>query len=1224
MKGRKKKDITVRFIPNLLEDKGRILQSFPYDRTWTIRRYLKESKVCFKDMRIIVNSNKEIKNLSTRLQIGDEILVFPNISFTAIATWWAAATFWQGVALVVGVLSAAYAVYSAFTGRSKMPSFDTIGDGMDTGSPSASWTGVKTVREPGGSVPIICGKRLTGGTVINEYISTDGDKNYLNSLIAIGEGKLHSITLKRINKNNASNFTNYTIETRLGTNDQAVIPNFEDLHDLHALNVPLLKDTPYIYTTQSSDVEAFEARFTLPCVYQQDASGTLSAWEVICKIEYKIHTDTEYTNLGNLTINAKSGTELRRIFRKVGITAAQIDIRFTRTSDDSSLEPYKTGNLYLSGVDEINTDDLAYPNTGVVGVKTLAIDQLSGDDPEYEFEVEGVEMLMPKVMNGAVEVGWEDYYWDPVAMCYKLFADDTILIWDGETYVVVYSANPIWFLYYLTINTRYGMGDSIVSADHDLDYLLEMSQYCDERVPDGEGGWEKRFRLDVCIDSPQKSLDLLMQLSDTFRGLPFYSDNGKIRIAIRKPDLPVQLFGMGNIVEGSFSQAWTSKRDIPNIVYIQYDNKDNYYQSEKISVIDPESLEAGKAKNKKDLRYPGTKLSYAIRYGRDYIKAAKYSSGIITFKSGMGAAIRQCGEVIDVAHDVPQWGFSGKILANNTTTKVKLDREVVIEATKSYAIRIDFAKPNDDGSPRYEEKVITDPPGTYTEVNVSEEFSTAPAEFDNYSFGELDKIVFPARIMSFKRQRMGEAEVEASIENDLLYDDSAVIIPQRKLSSLSLDLPSVESLKLTEGMVLAKDGTVLNVIDVWFRKPDPMTYKIRRYEKARIFLSDDGGLSWAAVGETYSDSYSIAKPLTDGVEYIIAVASVGSDNSVNPVDISPQDTITLLGDTIPPQDVSSFLINQSRDRLYMGWVGVTNVNLSGYEIRYGESWETGYVIVADYKGTSLVRLDFRTGDNQSFWIKSKNRSGKYSLNATEAILSVDSIPFTNVIDSYNEHTGWAGTKTNVSKVGNNLELNTGQLTGTYTCPVRDNGFVATTKIGIEDTIVDASSPDKMNDSATERMNDSPTERMSGREIVGASTFEIRISEDGGDPDTDEWTDWKPWQPGDYKCRWYQIRMTLTRANDAIVVQCSQLTYYSDLPDVDEAGEVEITDANTGFSIVFEKNYHKVPRVAFQVLSGDGRVIVYTQEPDLTDCAGNAKDLSGVNKTGRVSYNVHGV
>ena len=635
-------------------------------------------------------------------------------------------------------------------------------------------------------------------------------------------------------------------------------------------------------------------------------------------------------------------------------------------------------------MDEINTDDLEYPNTGLAGLKTLAIEQLSGDSPQYEFLVEGREISIPKVMNGEDEVDWEDYYWEPEAELYKLIFDDTILSWDGETYVERFSANPIWCLYDLMTNTRYGIGDYITTDDNELDYLLEMSRYCDEKISDGEDGWEKRFRMDVCIDSPQQALALIMQLSTIFKGLPFYSDNGKIRIAIDKPDTSVQLFGMGNIVKESFSQSWSSKRDIPNIVYVQYDNEDNYYQQEKIEVIDQVALAAGNPINKKDVRYYGTKLSYAIRYGRNFIKTAKYIDQAIVIRGGSGALIRQCGEVIDIAHDVPQYGFSGRVVAGSTTTKVKLDREITIEATKSYAIRVDFAEPNEDGSPRYEEKTVTDAPGTYMEVNVSEAFSMAPIAFDVYSFGEVDKVVFPVRIMSLKRSRTGEVEMETLKYNENSYDDSTVVIPEKKVSSLEFDIPPVEDLNLTEAMITLKDGSIESAIDVWFTKPVMTDYEIRRYAKARIYLSDDGGASYTLRGETTEEFFRIQGGLSISVEYTILVVSVTDKNEELSKASCPSDTITLVGKDSAPSDVIDFAYTFVNELVFT-WDKNTDNDLAGYEIRTEDAnWgvQNAHLV---YRGSTNTHTIVRPASRApgTYYIKAFDRSVNYSETALD-------------------------------------------------------------------------------------------------------------------------------------------------------------------------------------------------------------------------------------------------
>src|SRR4029077_1641567 len=121
--------------------------------------------------------------------------------------------------------------------------------------------------------------------------------------------------------------------------------------------------------------------------------------------------------------------------------------------------------------------------------------------------------------------------------------------------------------------------------------------------------------------------------------------------------------------------------------------------------------------------------------------------------------------------------------------------------------------------------------------------------------------------------------------------------------------------------------------------------------------------------------------------------------------------------------------NQSRDRITFGWTGISDIDLSGYEIRFGTSWATGKVLATQIKTTSFISLNINLG-TQNFWIKAIDTSGNYSATETQAVVSVTSVPFTNIIQSYSEETAFGGTKTNLVVSGNILVHATGQLSGT--------------------------------------------------------------------------------------------------------------------------------------------------------------------------------------------------
>ena len=68
---------------------------------------------------------------------------------------------------------------------------------IDTGTaesnPNYGWDGARLVTQPGGPKTILYGQHRISGALIMQYISTDGDKNYLNMLINLGQGEIDGV-----------------------------------------------------------------------------------------------------------------------------------------------------------------------------------------------------------------------------------------------------------------------------------------------------------------------------------------------------------------------------------------------------------------------------------------------------------------------------------------------------------------------------------------------------------------------------------------------------------------------------------------------------------------------------------------------------------------------------------------------------------------------------------------------------------------------------------------------------------------------------------------------------------------------------------------------------------------------------------------------------------------------------------------------------------------------
>ena len=980
--------VKVKFIPVIVSETDRDEKILPFVEGSTIKQYLMVSGFEYKDSRIVSScSAKEVKDLDTEVADGTEFIITHPIGepISAIATLVWAAIVAHPIQAAIYALSIGYAIYSARAMRRPQgPSFGRVGgDGLD-GGPSYNWNGMQTTQDVGLPIPIAYGRVAVPGNRINQYVWADGDKNYLNDLVVLSEGEIDGIESLHINENPSANFDGIDLQYRMGTNVDTVIPNFEDLHDIKNIGATLTKDNPYVHTTVGTQVEAFEVSLSFSSgLYQQDSeTGVISSWAVTYLMEYKLHASGTWITLGSTTVDEKTRSVVKRIYRKVGLARGQYDIRVTKTSDDGDF--YHTGDLQLEFVDEIRMDDLAYPNVAKAGVRALATEQLSGGAPNYRFQIRAIKVRMPAILYsaGGAEVDWEDYYWDHTDSQWKLFSNDSVLYWDGVTYIKKWGANPIWCIRDLLTHERYGLGNYISSNIVDDTVNLEMAKYCEQKVDAGDGTYEKRFRLDVVIDSPGRALDVIAQLCSSFRGVALYTE-GNIKIKVEKAETPVQLFGMGNVINGSFSETWKSKKESYNIIEVTYVDKDKAYRDEVIAIIDHDAIAAGAIIRKKAIRIFTTKQSYAVREGNFLLRISQQVDRAISFRTSIGAIACMAFDVISFSHDVPQIGYSGTVKVGSAVDTVRLSRPVTLVLGTTYKLRIQFA----DGT--IEEQEVLSAPGTYSSL-ATEPFAQAPAKLDMFAFGPVGSVKKDYRIISLRREANYEVTIAALEYKESIYPDTGLVLPDDNYSSLTLDVPLVTNLGLTEGYEMLPDGTVRSSIEVWFRKPEDQLY-LNKYKQAKIYFSEDGGTTYSPIGVTDTNSFVIDRGLLINTTYHIKVVTICVNGIVGGIAGAPSNSIILYGKRIAPANVTNFTYTWG-ENLDLSWEAVTDMDLGGYEIRDEDTnWGT-FSVHQLYKGTATKKVlnpDSRAPG--TYYLRAYNTSNVYS-NASATITPTNAAP----------------------------------------------------------------------------------------------------------------------------------------------------------------------------------------------------------------------------------------
>lgn len=1218
------------WIPNQLSKDGRIEKFFGYENGKPLSFYLDQTGFDYKqkDIVLLSSASGRVTDPVTYFPVaGEEVLVMHEMKdpFTigavilaslgaSIATVATYATVVGWIAILATVAVVGFTIFSAFQ-KPKTPSYGTFGGtmgSMEESSPTYGWDGVRTIMDVGVPIGVLYGTHKIGGNIINQYVYNDGEKEYLNLLIGLCEGEIESISDIKINDNPYENFSGLTKYERYGTNDQTVVEGFEELHSVTDVGANLLKDAPYTQTTVDSDVEAFEVEVSFPYgLYEITNGGDLLTLEAEFQVSYKSHTGEAWTDLPVRTVSANSRTNVKRKEKVTGLTPDQYDVKVTKISDNST--SFKISDMKFNRLDEIKNDDLAYPNTALLGLKLLATDQLSGITPQVSCIVKGKKIKTYKVMNGDDEVAYDDYYYDPDDDTFKLFEDDTALTWDEETYTTAWSANPVWCLYDLLTNARYGLGEFIDATNIDLDQFVDMAKYCDEKLPKADGSYEKRFQMDCVIDASHGAVDILLQLCATFRAWAFYSQ-GAIKLKIDKPETPVQLFGMGNIIEGTFQQAWKSVKEVPNVIEVQFLNANQNYEQEIVAVTDETSL-ATEPMRKKSLRIFTTSMSRALREGRYALNLAKYIHRSISFRASIDAIACQSGDVISVSHDLPAWGSSGRVVSGSISAVV-LDKQVTIVGGTSYKIRVKHA---DD---TVEEKTVTNSAGTTATITISGTWTQNPASGDVWSFGETSLLKKDFRIINVKRENNSEIAIECAEYNANVYDDTAPTEGENNLDDPTAGIPSVTDLALTERIVKLTDGTIENVLDVWWNKPDLSNYPINVYDYAKVYISDDGGDTYTYRGLSYGGSFAIDSGIQTGSTYKVVVATVTKTGIEKSLALCPSASISILGKEAPPSNVTGFAVSFASDHLHFTWNHIADVDLAGYEIRElpasGASWGLGTPISVMISENQFDYFSMSVSGNRYFAIKAIDTSGNYSTNATNTNLFFSAIPEINVIEEYD------------------FDLNNGTLSGdaerAMTKDYSTDYYKTALRIGTEETW------DEVNTSETW---DIPTVTTSGVYITetvdldgavdafvtlavgvnntqgGQISVEIAYSDDDDEP-----VNWTTYANGQYSGRYFRFRVTFSTTDVNYPITIYKLKAIFDVPDVDEYG-IAVEIAGTGWTTIeFTKTFLDVKALVVSVVGNP-----YILEMDQTNLPASfnvkLKDSAGSQQAGYVNWYAKG-
>ena len=224
------------------------------------------------------------------------------------------------------------------------------------------------------------------------------------------------------------------------------------------------------------------------------------------------------------------------------------------------------------------------------------------------------------------------------------------------------------------------------------------------------------------------------------------------------------------------------------------------------------------------------------------------------------------------------------------------------------------------------------------------------------------------------------------------------------------------SLTLSDSMIEYNDGSVLTRLSATIGASTDQfvsEYEVeakQTLDKTGQAVTDD----FRVIGRGTALEYFLLNAI-DNATYEVRARAI---NSIGVKSTFVTATRQIVGQTASPSDVENFSINVVGDQAILGWSSIPDLDLDFYIIRFSTdttnpTWLNSFDFIERIgRPATSVTVPLKSG---SYLIKAQDKLGNQSINETIISTNIESVNFVDV-QTINEHTGFTGTKSNVSLV----------------------------------------------------------------------------------------------------------------------------------------------------------------------------------------------------------------
>ncbi|MFH2013823.1 MAG: phage tail protein [Patescibacteria group bacterium] len=920
--------------------------------------------------------------------------------------------FAKGIGKAIGLTALSYVggkIINAISPPTKPDLNSSLGSSAFEGSPNYGWSAPVNLIGQGYAKAITYGTIRTGGIILSQKVSQGGTGQIFNAIISGGEGEAISIENVLINGEASNNFSGLTIEKRYGTNNQTAISDIETSSRetyftqkifLTGVMVGWAWGLPEFNIVNSGN-DKIDLNFTFPgglqAYYKSDGSSSVINQSFIFAFTGTIKnksTGVTYTFSNKQPIYASlKCNEIKSI--KAWVDPVHLLPSYLIFYPNSKSPTGISIPIFACEMIDNFTDYALYVFEGSLNIKITGYFK----DVETDTFIHKADTYLDSISQsiGAYNGGNEFIYQNQILLGIKALATEKLNsqrptitweqtrkeIWiynpDTLNYEAKSSDNPSWIIYDLlhrcrklyNINTlAYEYIVKGVPAERiDYDAFKELADYCDVMVINPDGSSRKRFVCNIIFDSFMKLVEAINKVSVVCRanvlmkGMVF-------TIIYDHSQSACQVFGMKDIVKDSFSEEILDKVDRANSIEFTFFSRAKNFERDTIIVYGDDWIDEGYTENKTQASYFGiTEFNQAYEEAKYLMRLNKYRNRVCSFKTDIDGAICQVGDVIELSHELPSWGYSGSVISATSNT-ITFDKAIAIDSTKSYSVYVRHADLSSE-----EFQVINPGDGDFSTFTISGVFSSTPAYFDSFIFGETS--IYKKKFIVIEKNR--EADLYYQI-NCIEYDER-IYIPDSGLINIR-PIPKDNRVKVLrcseridyEGITSFKIFVMLS----WIVNKE-------NYFGARIVISGGNnnvrnpyGFEGSVIIKENQTSYErLAKP---GEHYIFSVYARDITGKESEPQLIEYD---VMGKPPIPLDVTGFKAKESLSNVTLKWDSDISIGFSNWEIRFSiESdpdeivWNNSEIIAKQVR-TNEITLKAKTG---TYLIKARNVSGVYSEN----------------------------------------------------------------------------------------------------------------------------------------------------------------------------------------------------------------------------------------------------